>query len=463
MAPPLASVIILSYNGLAYLGPCLSAVLKQDYPNFEVIVVDNGSTDGSAELVAEQFPQVKLIRNDYNMGFAGGNNVGLRAATGDVLVLLNQDTVVDEGWLTALVKSLQDPTVGIVGCKIRYPNGAIQHAGAYISETRGVVSHIGRNEADTGQYDQPQDVELVTGAALALSRQTLLKIGPLDEGFAPAYYEDCDWCFRARAAGLRVYYNPQASLVHYESTTTRADNYLQKTTHHYGRLRFLLKHKPLNWLWQELAPAEKKWVTALGPTIELMAARDAYLRLALSLPSILAFRMQAPHGVSAGQDSQLEWQSLLHLVTAWRNACLQPESSPNAEAQPGQAPLSDPSLAPLWQTLQTEWELKEYPFQSQVPLIGPGIVAFRQGWNNIAARWYVLPIIQQQRRFNAAAMNLLAAAMNLLAAVEAKNTRQDNQTMREINALAQKLLQLEQEIERLQNRLEGKAGGKNES
>ena len=96
-----ASVIVLSWNGMDYLEDCLKAVLSQDYAGFEVIVVDNGSTDGSADLVAERFPQVQLIRNERNLGFAAGNNVGLQAATGDVLILLNQDTVVQPGWLAA--------------------------------------------------------------------------------------------------------------------------------------------------------------------------------------------------------------------------------------------------------------------------------------------------------------------------------------------------------------------------
>ena len=176
-----ASVIILTWNGLDYIAACLDAVLAQDYADFEIIVVDNASTDGTADFVAEHYPQVQLIRNERNLGFAAGNNIGMRAATGDVLALLNQDTEVRPGWLEALVEMAVKPDVGIAGCKLLYPDGTIQHAGGRIVDARGSARHIGRGEEDAGQYDAVQDVDFVTGAALALTRATLTRIGPLDE------------------------------------------------------------------------------------------------------------------------------------------------------------------------------------------------------------------------------------------------------------------------------------------
>jgi GT2 family glycosyltransferase len=180
------SVIIPVWNGREYLPGCLDALLAQEYPDFEVIAVDNASVDGSAELIAEQYPQVRLIRSSRNLGFAGGCNAGLKVARGDVLVLLNQDTVVLPGWLLALVEALQQPEVGIVGCKILYPDGkTIQHAGGWIEWPLGLAHHYGHGELDQGQWDQLREVEYVTGAAMAFWGHVVKQIGGMDEGFWP--------------------------------------------------------------------------------------------------------------------------------------------------------------------------------------------------------------------------------------------------------------------------------------
>lgn len=130
------SAIVLSWNGKKYIADCLDALLAQDYAHLELLVVDNGSTDGTPELVAEQYPLVTLIRNGRNLGFAPGNNIGLRAATGDLLVLLNQDTRVQPGCLAALAATFADPSIGVAGCKLLYPDGTIQHAGGYLYGSR---------------------------------------------------------------------------------------------------------------------------------------------------------------------------------------------------------------------------------------------------------------------------------------------------------------------------------------
>ncbi len=463
-----ASVIVLAWNGKDYMADCLASVFAQEYPDFEVIVVDNGSTDGSADWVAEHYPQVKLIRNERNLGFAAGNNIGLRAATGDVLVLLNQDTVVHTGWLAALVKVLDDPAIGIVGCKILYPDGTIQHAGAYLYGVDGRSEHIGRREPDTGQYDQLRDVDFVTGASLALTRSTFAKIGPLDEGFAPAYYEDTDWCYRARAAGLRVVYAPAAVVTHYESTATQPASYMQKAMLHYGRLRLLFKHKPLLWLGQEFAPAEMNWAKQLGRTVEMMAVRDAYVRLVLSLPEILAFRLR-PGGIAQSQDPQKEWNELLAMVSDLQNSCVQDqpletlytqleyteEHAIGAQVQKAASgQMSESDLAQsVWGRLAAQWEVKEQPFHSNAPVLGSGIAAFREAWNNISTRWYVLPMLQQQVMFNRSVVDsqaesaftqiaILHIMKQVLGSIEDQR-RDVAQSVRDIDRLAQALAQLQ--------------------
>ncbi|MEM4724494.1 MAG: glycosyltransferase family 2 protein [Candidatus Hadarchaeum sp.] len=417
-----ASVIVLAWNGMDYLEPCLNAVFAQDYPDFEVIVVDNGSTDGSADFVAERFPQARLIRNERNLGYAAGNNVGLRAATGDVLVLLNQDTEVRPGWLRALVEALDDPTVGIVGCKLLYPDGTIQHAGARLADVRGSPEHIGHHEPDQGQYDQPRDVEFVTGAALGLTRLTLDRVGYLDEGFAPAYYEDVDWCYRAREVGLRTVYTPDAVAVHFESASRdHISDYFHRLAFHHGRLRLLLKHKPLDWLEQEFAPAEAAWVRQTEHMVETLSVRTAYLRSMFALPEILTFRAQL-FGTTADQD---RWERLLGLMVRLRDTCfevrfprklhkkldhiqehavgtriLRKDVGAEAFSQTGKD-------EDLLSALHAQWQIKEQPFHSDIPILGRFIAAFRSAWNNISTRWYVLPMVQQQVNFNSTATALL--------------------------------------------------------
>jgi GT2 family glycosyltransferase len=302
------SVIVLTWNGGSFIEPCLRAVLTQEPPPSEVIVVDNASTDGTSDLIAEHFPGVQLIRNSRNLGFAAGNNVGLRVATGDTIVLLNQDTRAHPGFLAALAATFDDPAAGIVGAKLLYPDGTIQHAGGYLYGPRGETGHLGRCEPDDGRFEEMNQPEFVTGAALAIRRATLEQIGLLDEGFAPAYYEDVDWCFRARAAGSRVVYQPQAKAVHYESTTTALDSHRHKYALNHGRVRFLYKHRSSERLLREFGPAELAWVSGLDRGEEVMGARRAYLTTLLGLPGILAFR----------GSSQAESEALFRLLADLR-------------------------------------------------------------------------------------------------------------------------------------------------
>ncbi|HNT74058.1 MAG TPA: glycosyltransferase family 2 protein [Anaerolineae bacterium] len=497
-----ASVIILTWNGMTYLEACLNAVLAQVYPDFEVIVVDNASTDGSAELVAEQYPQVRLMRNERNLGFAAGNNVGLRAATGNVLVLLNQDTEVRPGWLAALVEAVQNPTVGIVGCKLLYPDGTIQHAGAYLDEVRGASEHYGRHEPDTGQYDTPREVEFVTGAAVALTRATLSRVGELDEGFAPAYYEDVDWCYRVREAGLRVWYCPQAAAVHYESTSIQDINHAHRATAHYGRLRLLFKHHPLSWLRDTLVPAETVAAHDEVRTPDIMALRDAYMRLILSMPEIITFRRQLFDLGAA--NFQAEWQALVGVALRLRDACadeflhrglyeqiddLEARAvgthilAPGAQVDGARVNVVPPEspIPEVWDKAQRARQINEQPFRSEVPVFGKLIAGFRRMWNNVATRWYVMPMVRQQNEFNTTVVQILNSLKAQLAehrvslgllngsrnemavtqvyilhtlrrvvALSEEHRREAAQDIREIDILLQTLVEVQQRLEELE-------------
>lgn len=453
---PRASVIVLTWNGGDYIEACLASILAQDYGKFEVIVVDNGSSDGTPEFVSERFPEVRLIRNERNLGFAAGNNVGLQAAGGDLLVLLNQDTRVHPGWLAALVQAFDDEAVGIAGCKLLYPGGTIQHAGAYLYGPRGESDHLGRHAPDPsivprageGRFDQMADVEFVTAAALAIRREALDEIGLLDEGFGPAYYEDTDWCYRARAAGFRVVYWPEAAVTHYESTTTTAVSHERKYALHQGRLRFLFKHRSLDRLLQEFGPAESAWVAAMDRSEELMAARRAYLNTILALPGIVAFR----------RGGEGEADALLNLLVDLRSAALTSLRAlaagdglpgPSAQRAYGGAECEQGRLLDNLREHQT---IREQPFTSQIPMLGRLIVAFRNLWNSVAAKWYVRPQFHQQNLFNARVVSYLQLLQQQVTEQERLLAEQEYllqgqfrdvaENMRELTALAERLAEM---------------------
>jgi GT2 family glycosyltransferase len=410
------SVIVLAWNGVAYLDDCLNAVLGQQGPDFELVVVDNASTDGSADLVAERFAAARLIRNRRNLGFAGGCNVGLRAATGDVLVLLNQDTVVHDGWLAALTAAFDEPTVGIAGCKALYPNGSIQHAGGLVHGARAETEHVGRGEPDDGRFDALSEPHFVTGAALAISRTALARIGLLDEGFFPAYYEDVDWCTTAREAGFRVVVVPEARLVHLETPTAQRESYEHKAALHRGRLRFVFKHWPLARLAEEFIHAEREWAAVLGRTVEMMAARRAYLTTLLDVGGIAAFRTRAD-GVAEGADPEEEALALLRLLTDLRAACVEGRGADGALFADRYALFRE-----LWER-HASWDPP--PFVARVPILGP----------RLAAAWQLCQALRHQVAFYRRAGEML----NLMVLWNEELARDVAESLREIDALAERL------------------------
>ncbi len=428
------SVVVLTWNGLAYLPACLESLLAQDYPAFEVIVVDNGSTDGTPQWLAEHFPGVRLICNERNLGFAGGNNAGLRVAKGDLLVLLNNDTEVHAGWLSALAAAFAEPTVGIAGCKLLYPDGTIQHAGAFLHGARGESKHVGRFAPDDGRFDEPADVDFVTGAALAISRAALEQIGPLDEGFSPIYYEDSDWCYRARAAGYRVVYQPAAVVTHHESKATDALSHERRFAINQGRLRLVFKHWPLDRLAGEFLAEEMAWLARQDRSEDLMAARRAYLHSLLALPGILAFRHASP----------AEAESLVALLTELRGASVAglTDLLPSGEAPAGQPREGDAIL----QALRQGQTLREHTFSSDAPLLGRLIATVRSLWNSVATKWYVRPLIQQQSAFNEQSVAYFEALRRQMEKQEHQFTRDVAENIRELTALAQRLAELESSL-----------------
>ncbi len=427
-----ASVIVLSWNAMNDLRECLDALRAQDFADAEIIVVDNGSTDGSADLVARDYPDVDLIRNERNVGFAAGNNQGLQHATGDVLVLLNQDTVVRAGWLNALVEALlSDPQCGIAGGKALYPDGRIQHAGGYVDE-RGAGSHYGYGQRDVGQFEQTREVDYVTGATLAISRKAFELIGGLDEGFTPAYYEDVDWCYRTKASGLRVIYAPHAVLVHKESSAAAGSSHEQMYHFHRNRLRFVLKHWSAERLLGGFLPAEQDWLNGLGEGGEqlIAAMHHAYLYQLLHLSDLTEWRTSTPGALQNEADALAAVLLTLRAI---------------APLAPGRKAWTDVWVDALSELRQRE-AIREERVPSRIPVVGRILTAFRHLWNRAITASYVLPMAHQQTEFNTRVVNVLEQlAQDRRFAVLSEYLSENG---RELGTLARELGQLRTLVEK---------------
>ena len=235
-----ATVVIPVWNGASVLPDCLDALYANSGPDLlEVICVDNASADGSAALIGARYPQARLIPQPVNLGFAGGVNAGIDVAAGDVMILLNQDCVVQPGWLVALVRALAEhPQFGIAGCTVLNADGSLNHTGAAIRRPDAYGVHL----TATGE-GQPVPVEYVTGAAFALRRQTWDIVGRFDEGYYPAYYEESDYCYRARRRGLETACVPEGRVVHLlTSREWQVDPVKHTANQHRARYRFVVKH-----------------------------------------------------------------------------------------------------------------------------------------------------------------------------------------------------------------------------
>lgn len=213
------SIIIPLYNQVAYTAQCLEA-LAQNTPqelNFEVVLVDNASSDGTEAFLAQLSGDVVVHRNSENLGFAKACNQGAHIATGEILVFLNNDTIPKPGWLEALIEGLEQPNVGAVGSKLLFPSGLIQHAGV-VFDQRGWPYHWQYNQPPSPLIDQERELQAVTAACIAIPRALFMQLGGFDEVFLNGY-EDVDLCLKVREAGYRILYKPKSELIHFGSVS----------------------------------------------------------------------------------------------------------------------------------------------------------------------------------------------------------------------------------------------------
>ena len=236
----LTSVITLTHNKLEVTRRCLTSWLQTDYRPWEIVVVDNGSTDGTGEWL-EGFRRtagdagvpVQVIRNDGNIGCSTARNQGMAAASGQHLVFVDNDVALrSRGWLTRLGAALDGaPRRAVAGPKLVYPYPPhdIQCAGAAVSRS-GRVQFMGRGESrEDPRFNRFRDVQCLISACFMFKRSVAEEIGGLDEAFNPVEYEDLDFCYRARSRGYGVVYEPSVEMYHFESVTTAGTATLPNT------------------------------------------------------------------------------------------------------------------------------------------------------------------------------------------------------------------------------------------
>ncbi len=225
-------VIVLSWNGAADTLACLAALAKVDRPAFTTLLVDNASTDGTVELVRRAFPAVEILELPRNLGFAGGNNAGFRSLRGrgfESVVFLNNDTVVDPGFLQPLLDELQKPWVGIAAPKILYMDdpGRIWYAGGVLESATGLIEHTGIRQPDGPRFDTPEPVWYATGCCLGMRCRDFDAVGGFDERFR-MYGEDVDLSIKVRKRGLVIMYQPASRIWHRVSASSGGEMNLGK-------------------------------------------------------------------------------------------------------------------------------------------------------------------------------------------------------------------------------------------
>ena len=217
---PKVTIVVLNWNGLTDTCECLESVRVITYPNYQTVIIDNGSSGDDVQILQERFgDSTHLIANERNLGFAGGCNIGIRCALGrgaNYILLLNNDTVVDPAFLSALVQAAEKIPDGASFCpKICYFDRprVLQSTGGRVSPWTGRAWQVGRDRPDEGGHYDVEERDYADGACMLIRRSALERVGLLDEEYF-AYWEETDWCDRAREEGLKSYYVPTSRVWH---------------------------------------------------------------------------------------------------------------------------------------------------------------------------------------------------------------------------------------------------------
>ncbi len=273
----IASLVTVNWNGKRFLEKLLPLLESQNFPKgaFEIIVVDNLSTrDDSVAYIKKNFPNVKLIENTQNDGFAKGCNLGIKVSRGKYIVLINNDTEPDKDWLKELVDCAEKRQAGAVVSKLMFKNrpGIINNAGSVLEPAKSwPIRELGANEKDSPKYNKEIEITAFCGASVLLSREMLSQIGLFDENFF-MYFEDGDLSWRGQKAGWKYYYCPKSVVVHEHSGSSgeHSDFFTYYVTR--NRQVILLKHSSLRLIAEAYSIFLKDFL--IRPILSLLAWRN---------------------------------------------------------------------------------------------------------------------------------------------------------------------------------------------
>lgn len=253
-------VVVLNWNSYGVTADCLRSLRRSSHADLTVLLVDNGSVDGSPEQLETEFPEAIVLRNSRNLGFTGGMNAGMRHAPisdADYVLLLNNDTIVDPEAISEMVRALEaDPHAALACPKIYFWDvpEILWFAGGRLSCWNGIGVNIGRRVRDRGQYDVPGEISFANGCAVLLRRSALETLGLFDPDLF-AYAEDVDYSFRALRSGQRMLYVPQARIWHREGFASKRNIGNPKRIYYGTRNLLLVMCKHVRWYhWLTLAP-----------------------------------------------------------------------------------------------------------------------------------------------------------------------------------------------------------------
>jgi GT2 family glycosyltransferase len=217
----LVSIVIVNWNGISNLKDLFPSLEKVKYKNFEIIIVDHGSTDGSLEYIRKNYPKTKVLAKNKNLGFALGNNVGVREARGEYILLLNNDTLIEPDFLDYLVNAIKNENVGVVQPKIIFADSKkLQSAGTYLT-SYGFLYHLGydKNPEDK-KYQKSYEIFSANGSCMLIKHEVIDKVGLFDKDFF-LYFEETDFCWRVWLAGYTIKYIPKAVIYHKGGRTAK--------------------------------------------------------------------------------------------------------------------------------------------------------------------------------------------------------------------------------------------------
>jgi len=254
---PSVAIIVINWNNYFYTSGCLDSLRQIDYPNYKVIVVDNGSHDGSDVQLEAIYPEILLLRNENNKGFTGGNNRGIEWALNngfEYLMLLNNDTEVEPDFLSELIRGIEgDPTIGAIQPKFYFLSNKelVWNAGGKIIKSLGVVLTVGVNNKSNQNLETSGETAWITGCGFLVRSSIIKKIGGLNERFF-MYYEDVDWSLKIKSLGYKLWYCPSSIVYHEAGVSNKSEvgkeGVLNPQVHYFAaRNNLLLLRKYTPW------------------------------------------------------------------------------------------------------------------------------------------------------------------------------------------------------------------------